>query len=38
LNTVRYSGVNTQINSSSFGQVNGAGGMRSLSYSAFFRF
>jgi hypothetical protein len=38
LNTVRYSGVNTQINSSSFGQVNGAGAMRSLSYSAFFRF
>jgi hypothetical protein len=38
LNTVQYSGVNTQINSSSFGQVNGAAGMRSFTYNASFRF
>jgi hypothetical protein len=38
LNTVQYSGVNTTLNSSSFGQVNGAAGMRSFNYTARFRF
>ena len=38
LNTVQYSGVNTTLNSSSFGQVNGAAGMRSFNYTARYRF
>ena len=38
LNTVRYSGVSTQVNSLTFGQVTGAGGMRSFTYSAYYRF
>ena len=38
LNTVQYSGVYTQINSPLFGQVSGAAGMRSLTYTARFRF
>lgn len=38
LNTVQYSGVSTQINSPTFGQVTSAAGMRSFTYSARFRF
>jgi len=38
LNTVQYSGVSTQINSPTFGQVTGTAGMRSFSYVARFRF
>ena len=34
LNTVQYSGVSTTINSSTFGQVTGAAGMRSFTYTA----
>jgi hypothetical protein len=37
-NTVQYSGVDTQINSGTFGQVTSAAAMRSLSYVARFRF
>jgi hypothetical protein len=37
-NTVRYSGVSTQVNSLTFGQVLNAGGMRSFTYSAYYRF
>jgi trimeric autotransporter adhesin len=37
-NTVQYSGVSTQINSSTFGQVTSAAAMRSLSFVARFRF
>jgi hypothetical protein len=35
---VQYSGVSTQINSPTFGQVTSAAGMRSFTYSARFRF
>jgi hypothetical protein len=38
LNTVQYSGVNTQLNSRQFGQVTGAAGMRSFTYQARYRF
>jgi len=38
LNTVQYSGVSTQINSPTFGQVTGAAGMRSFTYNANYRF
>jgi hypothetical protein len=38
LNTVQYSGVSTQINSQTFGQVTGAAGMRSLTYIMRYRF
>jgi hypothetical protein len=40
LNTVQYSGVSTVINSSqnTFGQVTGAAGPRTFTYSAYFRF
>ena len=37
-NTVQYSGVDTQINSGTFGQVTSAAAMRSLSFVARFRF
>jgi hypothetical protein len=37
-NTVQYSGVSTQINSNTFGQVTGAAGMRSFTYTARYRF
>ena len=37
-NTVQYSGVNTQINSTTFGQVTSAAGMRTLSYLLMYRF
>jgi trimeric autotransporter adhesin len=38
LNTVQYSGVNTIINSPQYGQVTGAGAMRSFTYQARYRF
>ncbi len=38
LNTVQYSGVSTQINSPTYGQVTSAAGMRSFTYTARFRF
>ncbi len=38
LNTARYSGISTQINSTQYGQVLSYGPMRSLSYRAQFRF
>ena len=38
LNTVQYSGVSTQLNSSTYGQVTSAAGMRSFSYNARYRF
>jgi hypothetical protein len=38
LNTVQYSGVSTVINSNTFGQVTGAAGPRTFTYSAYFRF
>ena len=38
LNTVQYAGVSTSINSTTFGQVTGAAGMRSFNYTARFRF
>jgi hypothetical protein len=38
LNTVQYSGVNTQINSATFGQVTSATGMRSFTYMLLYRF
>jgi hypothetical protein len=38
LNTVQYSGVDTTLNSQTFGQVTSAAAMRSLSYNARFRF
>jgi len=38
LNTVQYSGVNTQLNSTQFGQVTGAAAMRSFTYNARYRF
>lgn len=38
LNTVQYSGVSTQVNSSTFGQVTSAAGMRSFTYIARYRF
>ena len=37
-NTVQYAGVYTQINDSRVGQVSGAAGMRSFTYSARYRF
>jgi trimeric autotransporter adhesin len=37
-NTVQYSGVSTSITSGQFGQITGAAGMRSLTYTARFRF
>ena len=37
-NTVQYSGVDTVLNSQTYGQVNGVAGMRSLNYLARFRF
>jgi hypothetical protein len=37
-NTVQYSGVGTQFNSNTFGEVIGAAGMRSFTYTARFRF
>ena len=37
-NTVQYSGVDTTLNSQTYGQVIGAAAMRSLNYSARFRF
>jgi hypothetical protein len=38
LNTVQYSGVNTQVNSPTFGQVISPAGMRSFTYQARYRF
>jgi hypothetical protein len=38
LNTVQYSGVYTQINSPTFGQVSSAASMRSLTYMLMYRF
>jgi hypothetical protein len=38
LNTVQYSGVDTQVNSATFGQVLRAAGPRSFIYSAYYRF
>jgi len=38
LNTVQYSGVSTQINSQTFGQVTSAAGMRSFTYTMRYRF
>ena len=38
LNTVQYAGVGTQVNSSTFGQVTSAAGMRSFTYIARYRF
>jgi trimeric autotransporter adhesin len=38
LNTVQYSGVSTQINSPTYGQVTGAAGMRSFTYILRYRF
>jgi len=38
LNTVQYGGVSTQINSQQFGQVTGAAGMRSFTYTMRYRF
>jgi len=37
-NTVQYSRVDTTLNSQTYGQVTGVAGMRSLTYSARFRF
>jgi hypothetical protein len=37
-NTVQYSGVGTSITSGQFGQITSAAGMRSLTYTARFRF
>jgi hypothetical protein len=37
-NTVQYSRVDTTLNSQTYGQVTGVGGMRSLNYLARFRF
>jgi hypothetical protein len=37
-NTVQYSGVGTSLTSNSFGQITSAAGMRSLTYTARFRF
>lgn len=38
LNMVEYSGINTTLNSPTFGQVTGTGSMRTLSVSARYRF
>ena len=38
LNTVQYSGVDTSVNSRTFGQVTGATAMRSFTYQARYRF
>jgi hypothetical protein len=38
LNTVQYSGISTQINSPTYGQVTSAAGMRSFTYNARYRF
>ena len=38
LNTVQYSGVDTSLNSSTYGQVTGVAGMRSFTYNMRFRF
>jgi hypothetical protein len=38
LNTVQYSGVDTQVNDKTFGQVTSATGMRSLTYMLMYRF
>jgi hypothetical protein len=38
LNTVQYSGVDTSVNSTTFGQVTGATSPRSFTYSAYYRF
>jgi hypothetical protein len=38
LNTVQYQGVNTTINSTTYGQVTSAAGMRSFTYIARYRF
>jgi hypothetical protein len=38
LNTVQYSGVDTSVNSSTYGQVTGVAGMRSFTYNMRFRF
>jgi hypothetical protein len=38
LNTVQYSGVDTSLNSSTYGQVTGVAGMRSFTYTMRFRF
>jgi hypothetical protein len=38
LNTVQYSGVDTNVNSQTFGQVTSAAGMRSFNYTARYRF
>jgi hypothetical protein len=37
-NTVQYSGVNTSVTSNTFGEVSGAAGMRSFTYTARYRF
>jgi hypothetical protein len=37
-NTVQYSGVDTSLNSPTFGQVTSAGGMRTFQFTARFRF
>jgi hypothetical protein len=38
LNTVQYSGISTQINSPTYGQVTSAAGMRSFTYNLRYRF
>jgi hypothetical protein len=35
---VQYSGVSTAISSNTFGQVTGAAGPRTFTYSAYYRF
>jgi len=37
-NTVQYSGINTTLNSQTYGQVTSAAGMRSLQVQARYRF
>jgi hypothetical protein len=38
LNTVQYSGVDTNVNDRTYGQVTSAAGMRSFTYSLMYRF
>jgi hypothetical protein len=37
-NTVQYAGINTTLNSQTFGQVNSVAGTRTLSFLARYRF
>ncbi len=37
-NTVQYNGINTTVNSATFGQVTGTAAQRSLLFSARYRF